>query len=114
MVRWFVGAIALGVAAIQMPAAGAIEIGIGYLHRAGIKSTLSLIAQPAEDAGIARARLAIEDNNTTGKFLNQHFSLAEIRLKDGDDSATAAGALADHNGLLIPDLHADPLLQAGH
>ena len=116
MVRWPVGTIALtialGVLAIQTPAAGAIEIGIGYLHRAGIKSTLSLIAQPAEDAGIAGARLAIEDNNTTGKFLNQHFSLAEIRLKDGDDAATAAAALADKSGFIIADLPADELLKA--
>src|SRR5215475_13725218 len=95
MVRWLVGTIALGVLAIQTSAAAATEIGVGYLHRPGIKSTLSLIAQPAEDAGVAGARLAIEDNNTTGKFLNQHFSLQEIRLKDGDDAAQAAVTLAD-------------------
>jgi ABC transporter substrate binding protein (PQQ-dependent alcohol dehydrogenase system) len=106
-----VGAIALGVLAMQTPAAGAIEIGIGYLHRSGVKSTLSLIAQPAEDAGIAGARLAIEDNNTTGKFLNQHFSLEEIRLKDNDDAAQAAATLAGHGGFIIADLSADELLK---
>ena len=36
------------------------------------------------DSFVAGARLAIEDNNTTGKFLNQHFTLEEVRLKDGD------------------------------
>src|SRR6516162_1217709 len=112
MLRGFVGAIAVGVAAIQTPAAGAAEIGIGYLHRASIKSALSLIAQPTEDAGVAGARLAIEDNNTTGKFLNQHFSLAEIRLKDGDDAAQAAVRLADQSGLIITDIPADELLKA--
>jgi ABC transporter substrate binding protein (PQQ-dependent alcohol dehydrogenase system) len=116
MVRWLVGTIALtialGVLAIQTPAAGAIEIGIGYLHRAGIKSTLSLLAQPAEDLGLAGARLAIEDNNTTGKFLNQHFSLAEIRLKEGDDAAQAAATLADKSGFIVSDLPADELLKA--
>jgi len=43
---------------------------------------LSLVEQPAENDGVAGARLAIEDNNTTGKFLNQHFTLEELRLKD--------------------------------
>jgi ABC transporter substrate binding protein (PQQ-dependent alcohol dehydrogenase system) len=112
MVRWFVCAIAMAVLAVQTPTAGAIEIGIGYLRHPGIKSTLSLIAQPAEDAGIAGARLAVEDNNTTGKFLNQHFSMEEITLKDGDDAAKAAATLADKGGFIIADLPPDELLKA--
>ena len=60
---------------------------------------LSLVEQPAENDGMAGARLAIEDNNTTGKFLNQHFTLEEVRLRDGDDVAKAAAALADHTRL---------------
>lgn len=111
MVRWFAGAIVLGML-VQTPAAGALEISIGYLHRPGIKSTLSLLAQPTEDAGVAGARLAIEDNNTTGKFLNQQFSLAEVRLKDGDDAAQAAVKLADKSGFIIADLPADELVKA--
>ena len=62
---------------------------------------------------MAGARLAIEDNNTTGKFLNQRFTLEEVRLKDGDDAAKAAIALADRNiGFIIADLPADALLKA--
>ena len=61
----------------------------------------------------AGARLAIEDNNTTGKFLNQHFTLEEMRLKEGDDAAAAAAGLADRNiRLIIVDLPADALLKA--
>jgi len=94
-------------------AADPVQIEIGYLRRAGVKPTLSLIEQPAENDGVAGARLAIEDNNTTGKFLNQHFSLEEVRLKEGDDPAKAAIALADRNiGLIISDLPADSLLKA--
>jgi ABC transporter substrate binding protein (PQQ-dependent alcohol dehydrogenase system) len=111
MVRWFAGAIVLGML-VQTPAAGALEISIGYLHRPGIKSTLSLLAQPTEDAGVAGARLAIDDNNTTGKFLNQQFSLAEVRLKDGDDAAQAAVKLADKSGFIVADLPADELVKA--
>jgi ABC transporter substrate binding protein (PQQ-dependent alcohol dehydrogenase system) len=72
---------------------------------------LSLIAQPAENDCVAGARLAIEDNNTTGKFLNQHFNLDEVRLKAGDDVVKAAQTLASHDGFIIADLPADELLK---
>ena len=65
---------------------------------------MSLVEQPAANDGIAGARLAIDDNNTTGKFLNQRFTLEEIRLKEGDDVAKAAAALAGRNGFIIADL----------
>jgi ABC transporter substrate binding protein (PQQ-dependent alcohol dehydrogenase system) len=113
MIRLFVGMV-VGLSALVTTALAAdpVEIGIGYLRRAGIKPTLSMIEQPAENDGVAGARLAIEDNNTTGKFLNQHFTLDEVRLTDGDDAAKAAVALADRNGFIIADLPADALLKA--
>jgi len=114
MIRLLVGAIGLSVlATTNVLAADPVEISIGYLRRVAIKPTLSLVEQPAENDGVAGARLAIEDNNTTGKFLNQHFTLAEFRLKDGDDAAKAAVALADRNiAFVITDLAADALLKA--
>ena len=78
MIRWLVGAIGLSVVATHALAADPIEIGIGYLGQAGVKSKLSLAEQPAANDGVAGARLAIEDNNTTGKFLNQRFTLEEL------------------------------------
>jgi ABC transporter substrate binding protein (PQQ-dependent alcohol dehydrogenase system) len=114
MIRLLVGAIGLSVlATTNVLAADPVEIGIGYLRRVAIKPTLSLVEQPAENDGVAGARLAIEDNNTTGKFLNQHFTLVEFRLKDGDDAAKAAVALADRDiAFVITDLPADALLKA--
>jgi ABC transporter substrate binding protein (PQQ-dependent alcohol dehydrogenase system) len=114
MIRLLVGAIGLSVlATTNVLAADPVEIGIGYLRRVAIKPTLSLVEQPAENDGVAGARLAIEDNNTTGKFLNQHFTLIEFRLKDGDDAAKAAVALADRDiAFVITDLPADALLKA--
>ncbi len=112
MIRTLIGAIGLSVMATHALAVDPLEVGIGYLRHAGVKSTLSLVAEPAENDGVAGAHLAIEDNNTTGKFLNQHFTLNEARLKDGDDVAKAAGALADHNDFIIADLPADELLKA--
>lgn len=112
MIRWLVGAIGLGVVATHALAADPIEIGIGYLGHAAVKSKLSLAEQPSANDGLAGARLAIEDNNTTGKFLNQHFKLEELRLQEGDDVAKAAAELASRNGFIIADLAADALLKA--
>ena len=94
MIRWLVGAIGFCVVATHALAADPVEIGIGYLGHTGVKSKISLVEQPSDNDGIAGARLAIEDNNTTGKFLNQHFTLEEVRLKEGEDVAKAAVALA--------------------
>jgi ABC transporter substrate binding protein (PQQ-dependent alcohol dehydrogenase system) len=114
MIRLFVGVV-VGLSALATTAFAAdpVEIAIGYLRRAGVKPTLSMVEQPAENDGVAGARLAIDDNNTTGKFLNQHFTVEEFRLKDGDDAAKAAVALADRNiAFIITDLPADSLLKA--
>ena len=113
MIRLLVGLVALIALATSALAADPVEIGIGYLRRAAVKQTLSLVEQPAQNDGVAGARLAIEDNNTTGKFLNQHFTLEEVHLKPGEDASKAALALADRNiGFIIADLPADALLKA--
>src|SRR3569623_1882407 len=111
MIRWLLGLLALSLAATQTLAADPTEIGVGYLGRAGVKSTLSLVEQPADNDGLAGARLAIDDNTTTGKFLNQHFTLEERRLKEGEDAVAAATALAEKNGFVIADLPADQILR---
>src|SRR5215208_1130042 len=112
MIRWVVAAIGFCIAATPVLAADAIEIGVGYLGRAGVKTKLSLVELPAENDGLAGVRLAVEDNNTTGKFLNQRFTLEEVRLKDNEDVAKAAAGLAARNGFIIADLPADDLLKA--
>jgi ABC transporter substrate binding protein (PQQ-dependent alcohol dehydrogenase system) len=112
MFRWLVGAIGLTAVAIHAFAADPIEVHIGYLRLAGTKATLSLVEQPADNDGVAGAQLAIDDNNTTGKFLNQHFTLEELRLKEGEDAAKAAATLAERNGFIIADLPPDALLKA--
>jgi ABC transporter substrate binding protein (PQQ-dependent alcohol dehydrogenase system) len=96
-------------------AAGAqtTEIKIGYLRQGGARTAISLIDIPAPDDGVAGARLAIDDNNTTGSFLKQHFSVEEARLKDQDDPAVAIGTFADHGiKLVLADLPADALIKA--
>jgi len=105
--------VALSTLVTSALAADPLEVRIGYLRRAAVRQTLSLVEQPAENDGVAGARLAVEDNNTTGKFLNQHFTLQEVHLKQGEDASKAAVTLADRNtAFIIVDLPADALLKA--
>jgi ABC transporter substrate binding protein (PQQ-dependent alcohol dehydrogenase system) len=67
---------------------------------------------PAANDGVAGAELAIDDNNTTGKFLNQSFTFQEIMLNGDDDPAAAVQKLADSGvSLIVTDLPADSLLK---
>lgn len=94
------------------PAADALNVPVGYLGRSERTEAISLVEQPAADDGIAGAQLAIQDNNTTGKFLNQSFSVEAIRLKAQDDPVTTAMQLAGRGvSLVITDLPADTLLK---
>ena len=93
-------------------AADPIGLKIGYLGRIDRAETISLLEQPALNNGVAGAQLAIEDNNTTGKFLGQSFSLDAARLKSGDDPVAAMMQLADRGvSLIIVDVPAEMLLK---
>src|SRR3984893_9535002 len=59
--------------------ANAAEVRVVYLHAPESKARLSLIDIPADDDGLAGARLAIEDNNTTGPVLGQQIALGGVR-----------------------------------
>ena len=91
----------------------AIDIKIGYLRRAQHQETISLVQMPPPDNGLAGAQMATTDNNTTGRFLNQRYSLVDLHLKAGDDPATAVAELARQGiSLIVADLPADDLLKA--
>src|SRR6478609_2190261 len=90
-----------------------VEIKIGYLRGPQPKTSISLLDIPPENNGVAGAQLAINDNNTTGKFLNQRFSLEDVQLNDKDDPAAAASSLAARGvSLVLADLPAAALLKA--
>src|SRR6201996_2334605 len=71
-----------------------LEIKIGYLHQAPSRIRISLIDIPAANDGLAGAQLAIEDDNTTGRFLNQRYTLIEKLVDEKEDPVTAMNALA--------------------
>ena len=89
-----------------------LEIKIGYLRQAPSRIRISLIDVPAGNDGLAGAQLAIEDDNTTGRFLNQHYTLVETLLGEGDDAVAAMNALADQGAsFIVTSLDADRLLK---
>jgi ABC transporter substrate binding protein (PQQ-dependent alcohol dehydrogenase system) len=89
-----------------------LEIKIGYLRQAPSRIKISLIDVPAANDGLAGAQLAIEDNNTTGRFLNQHYALVDRLLGEGDDPVAAMNALADQGAsFIVTSLDANRLLK---
>ena len=113
MIRTLWLAAALCILACDVRAADTTDIRIGYLRQGGARAAISLLDIPAANDGVAGARLAIDDNNTTGRFLNQRFTLDEHELKDEDDPAAAVGTLAERGiSLVIADLPVAALLKA--
>ena len=90
-----------------------LEIKIGYLHQAPSRIRISLIDVPAANDGLAGAQLAIEDDNTTGRFLNQRYTLIEKGVDEKEDPVAAMNALADQGAsFIVTSLDADRLLKA--
>lgn len=56
---------------------------------------LSNLDLPPEDQGVAGGRLAIADNNTTGRFVQQDFVLKEVEVPPDGDVKTAFQALLE-------------------
>src|SRR3984893_7069092 len=93
-------------AAALAPAAsppGEEMVQIGWLSRA-VKRTLPLsyLDQPPQDEGIHGARVGIADNDTTGHFTSQSFTLTEaIVPEDGDVAAGFRGVGAKGSRLVV-------------
>ncbi len=96
------------------PASGALAtVPIGYLKQE-VKQLipLSRLNVEPEDLGIAGAEIALKDNNTTGKFTKQQFTLEVERVPIGGDAVPALEKLIDsgHHFILV-DAPAETLLQ---
>ncbi len=87
------------------------EIGIGYLRAYEPQLALSVLDIPPRDEGVAGANVAINDNNTTGKFLGQSFSLDVVEVKfDADVVAAFREMLARGDKFVLTDVSAAQLL----
>ena len=112
MIRLLISVLALigfceaGVSEQQM------EIKIGYLRQAPSRIRISLIDVPAANDGLAGAQLAAEDDNATGRFLNQRYTLIDKLLSENDDPVAEMQGLADQGAsFIVTSLEADRLLK---
>ncbi|RJG47347.1 ABC transporter substrate-binding protein [Mesorhizobium sp. DCY119] len=70
------------------------EIRIGYLRAYEPQLALSVLDIPPRDEGVAGAEVAIGDNNTTGTFLHQKFTLDVVEVKPDTGVVSAIKAMA--------------------
>ena len=93
-------------------AAAMIKVPIGYLKQE-VKQPipLSRLHVEPQDYGIAGAEMALKDNNTTGRFTKQEFTLDVERVPIGGDAVAVLQRLVDsgHHFVLV-DATAETLL----
>lgn len=87
------------------------EIRLGYIRAYAPQLALSVLDVPPRDEGVAGANVAISDNNTTGRFLGQRFSLDVAEVKPAADVLAAFDAMAGKGiSTILADLSAAQLL----
>jgi ABC transporter substrate binding protein (PQQ-dependent alcohol dehydrogenase system) len=91
-------------AAEPAPSGDVVTVPIGYLEQE-VKRPLpiSRLNIPPDDLGVAGAELALMDNNTTGRFTKQQFTLDVVRVPVGDDAVAALEKLVEsgHHFILV-------------
>ena len=95
------------------PSAKPALVPIGYLKQEVERLIpLSRLNVAPEDLGIAGAEIALKDNNTTGKFTKQQFTLDVERVPVGGDAAAALNRLvASGHAFVLVDAPANVLLE---
>jgi ABC transporter substrate binding protein (PQQ-dependent alcohol dehydrogenase system) len=88
-----------------------LAVKVGVIREAHSRETISILDIPPADDFVAGARMAMDDNNTTGRFLDQSFSVVDVKLAPGDDPiASLNNMLADGVRFFIVDLPAPEVL----
>lgn len=103
-----------GILAATMPEvrADTPTVRIGYVRWVDYGPTISLLDKPTANEGLAGARLGINDDNTTGRFLNQQFALTDAPVRSDEDLASALQDLMGQGIVLVlSDAPADSLLR---
>lgn len=89
----------------------AVEVKIGYLRAYAPQLALSMLDVEPRNAGVAGAETAIADNNTTGSFLGQNFSLNVVEIESGADALEPFRQMvADGVRFVLADLSAEQVL----
>jgi ABC transporter substrate binding protein (PQQ-dependent alcohol dehydrogenase system) len=95
------------------PAADVVTVPVGYLVQE-VKRPLpiSRLNIPPADLGVAGAEIALKDNNTTGRFTKQQFTLDVERVPvDGNAVATLEQLVASGHHFILVDAPAKTLLE---
>ena len=92
--------------------ADALDINVIYLEQQRERPPVlsNLVVHP-EDEGEQGALLGIADNNTTGKFLKQTYTLETIIVPPQDDVVAAARAALQDKNLVVLNMPSDKLLE---
>jgi len=89
----------------------AVDIRIGYLRAYEPQLALSVLDIPPRDEGVAGADVAINDNNTTGRFLGQSFTLDVKETKfDADVVPAFKEVMARGDRFVLTDISAKQLM----
>ena len=97
--------------ALPLSAGAEVAVSIGYLKvEAARTASLSNLDPTPGDAGLAGARLGLEDNLTTGKFLGHSYALSQTIVPVSGDGVQAARDLLPDVEALLVDAPADMLL----
>jgi ABC transporter substrate binding protein (PQQ-dependent alcohol dehydrogenase system) len=87
------------------------EIKLGYLRAYAPQLALSVLDVSPRDEGVAGAKVAIGDNNTTGRFLGQEFKLEVSEVEPNADVIAAFNEMALKGArYILADLSATQLL----
>lgn len=101
----------LAVALFGQSAFADTVLNVGYLHVEVPRApTLSNLDPIPENNGLAGAQTGLKDNQTTGKFLGQTYTLKQASVPEGDDPLTTAKDMLAASPFLILDAPADVLL----
>ncbi|MFQ6549113.1 ABC transporter substrate-binding protein [Aestuariibius sp. 2305UL40-4] len=104
--------IAAATAALCLTSAASadLDITIHYLRVETAKPpTLSNLDPIPEDLGLAGARVGLDDNTTTGRFLGQSYTLTETTVPEAQDPTDAARAALAETDLIVLDAPAEAL-----
>lgn len=96
--------------ALASPAIADVALTVGWLHIAVPRPpTLSNLDPIPSDEGLAGASTALEENRTTGQFLNHSYNLTEVNVLPGEDALSAARGLLEETPFLVVHAPADML-----
>ncbi len=103
--------LATAVLGLHHARAGDAVIRIGYVRSLIRRPMISLLDQPGPDAGLAGAKLAMDDNNTTGSSIGQRYELLDVPVRKTFDPAMVLEQLAGQGvRLVLTDLPAQGVL----